>query len=546
MTAGTTGLRAANWLLDNDFRVLGVTARDTSARIMDAASDPLLTVGSERCDRARRNLTNPRARLGSEVAWLPGVSPARAAKIVGKVSARPVSAEVAKLPSLARANVLLASLAERSPESAEDAQVEVASALAAVRAVDGAEVLRDINEDRSVAGVPPVRSEASVVEALEAQNVLYLGAIKDYLDQLATADLVAAISALTTSETQSGSVLPSPLLARLLDIYEIEALEYLRPEADAIIRLCEAILANASKGEAHLQPAVDRLVEALTEWDAVAQPLQLVRLAQGERHAISHELAGRVRSICISLVNEHHHVAIASTITETLSDLFAEVSDLSELFQDDVDALDDLRSSIEVRAANAVADSYSAKIGLAQTLLSISPTEIVWGERRFKVDAVDSVRWGSTRHSINGIPTGTTHLMAFTGREGYVEFTTRSTEVFREFTDRLWRLCGVPILISTLGRLKSGETLKVGSIEFRDESVTLSKSKIFGRPDLKSFDWGDVVIWSESGEFCIAGSMDRSFQARASYQSHPNVHVLANLLGLAFKRGIVKLSDTLN
>src|SRR5437016_2680947 len=59
------------------FGVLGATTRDDRRRIVELAEERSLTRDADACARARADLCNPRQRVAAEVAWLPGLSPAR-------------------------------------------------------------------------------------------------------------------------------------------------------------------------------------------------------------------------------------------------------------------------------------------------------------------------------------------------------------------------------------------------------------------------------------------------------------------------------------
>src|SRR5271163_4177279 len=90
----------------NPFFILGANPRDSRRRIAELAEELALERDAEVISKARADLTHPRARLTAEVAWLPGVSPARMTECVMIMDA-PERAEAFKaLPSLAYANVL--------------------------------------------------------------------------------------------------------------------------------------------------------------------------------------------------------------------------------------------------------------------------------------------------------------------------------------------------------------------------------------------------------------------------------------------------------
>jgi hypothetical protein len=215
---------------------------------------------------------------------------------------------------------------------------------------------------------------------------------------------------------------------------------------------------------------------------------------------------------------------------------------MRDVFEEDAGKLEDFRQVRVDRDRSEAQLSYSAKIGLGQEVLSLNAREVSWGRQRFAVDEVERVRWGGTSNSVNGIPTGTTYLIAFGSASSECQVSTRSKQVFTEVTSRLWRICGVPILFRMLERLQAGEQFRIGEIVFTDDRVILSKPKFLAQAEAKAFSWGDVRVWSANGEFHVAADIDSKFQAKASYQSHANTHVLANVVSSAVDRGLTRLS----
>src|SRR3546814_8488823 len=63
------------------FAILGVTTRDDRRRIVELAEEKSLELDHDVCQKARSDLTNPRNRLSTEIAWLPGVSPRKASQL---------------------------------------------------------------------------------------------------------------------------------------------------------------------------------------------------------------------------------------------------------------------------------------------------------------------------------------------------------------------------------------------------------------------------------------------------------------------------------
>src|SRR5262245_49354114 len=105
-------------LNENPFYVLGASTRDDRQRIVELAEEKTLYLDPAQCAQYKADLINPRQRLQSEVAWIPGVSPSRAATAA---DAALKGALISALPSaLAHVNVLLTSVANRKAGSAVD------------------------------------------------------------------------------------------------------------------------------------------------------------------------------------------------------------------------------------------------------------------------------------------------------------------------------------------------------------------------------------------------------------------------------------------
>src|SRR5690242_15440479 len=92
-------------LRTSPFYVLGVSPRDDRATIEDATERAISDgrLSETEALRLQQLLMAPRPRLGAELAWLLGVAPNRARKLIGEVWT--IIEEVAGLPRLAAANI---------------------------------------------------------------------------------------------------------------------------------------------------------------------------------------------------------------------------------------------------------------------------------------------------------------------------------------------------------------------------------------------------------------------------------------------------------
>ena len=351
--------------------------------------------------------------------------------------------------------------------------------------------------------------------------------------------------------TRGGDKHAPELIDALVDSYAIETQEFLEKEAENVKKLISIIRDVAKSGEHVVKTNVDKLEIVARNWDKVAQPIQLSFKSRGVDHDPSHEMAYAIRSLAIDLFNEHQMLAQSQRLTSLIQELFAELPEVCEKVQQDVDALDEIfrnRKQSETHKKEWEQEiTYRAEVGIIfKDILSISPAGAAWKEKCYPLDSVTRIRWGGVRHSRNGIPTGTTYTVAFGDEysESVIELKNQTT--YSTFIDKLWRAVGVRLLTELLDSLKTGNYVQMGEATIRDDSVVLVKHKFLGSDDLVRCSWGQVHVWSADGAFYIGSQNDKKTYVSLSYIHSPNVHILEHIIRMAFKKsGMTRLSDLL-
>ncbi len=554
MSSGGSSRVREGSLQRNAFFVLGATTRDSRTALVALAEHSALHVDHDLRQKARADLTNPRTRLSSELAWLPGVAPKRA---------RDLAAEAAQLPSVLRAEAGLPPLAFANllatgftAIGADEPQEEVTDHILALchtsTAISAETVLRDINEDRGVAGFPEVRDLALIEAGLAERRRHYMNAMREALDRLPTPVLIHTLTRAIDQATRGGSVHAPPLLDNLVDGYEVSCQGFLSAEDANVRRIVEAVRVAASSGPGAVDPLLDVLARVIRNWDAVAQPIQLSARAQGLTHEPSANLGLAIRALAVDLFNHHNMLTQAERLTKLIGEVFAELPQMADLADQDSDALRDIkigRQQAEIDQQKWVQEiSFHAEMGVVfKDRLSISPTGVAWNNQKYPLESISRVRWGGVRHSVNGIPTGTTYTVAFgdTSSEAVVEF--RGEQIFEEFTGKLWRAVGTRLLIELLQRLKTGSKFTLGDAILDDEGIILTKVKFWGPNETHRCDWSEVVVWSADGAFHVALSSDKSIEATASYIHFNNAHILERAIRMMLKDPDAhRLSDLLS
>lgn len=533
--------------------MLGVSIRDDRRRIVELAEEKSLELDHEVCQKARSNLTNPRTRLGAEVAWLPGVSPRKATQLVDNLLSNPMTIrQESGLPTLAHLNLLAAAFeAVNGKHNADDLAEFITETAYLTEKLYPEEVLRDINEDRAVSHFPEVRALDQIEAELTERKRYYRTAIKNALDRLTPMTLIQVMTETVDGATSGGEDQAPGLIDDLVDSYEVETQGILQKEAENVHKLIKAARDHAGSDEAAVKLYVDKLDAVARNWDRIAQPIQLSSKARGINHEASRDLAYKIRSLAIDLFNEHDMLAQSQRLTELIQELFSEVPEISDRAEEDAEALADIfqqRKQAVARHGEWEREiTYRAEIGIMfKGTLSISPEGASWKGQNFPLDSITRVRWGGVSHSVNGIPTGTTYTIAFGNRNSEAVVELKKQNIYSTFIDKLWRAVCVRLLTEMLEALKAGDDLHFGDALLHDDGVTLVKRKFLGSNEKVRCSWGQVHIWSADGSFYICAKDDKKLNVGISYIHEANTHILEQAIRMAFKKpGMRRLSDVL-
>ncbi|PJD94136.1 MAG: hypothetical protein CK424_00860 [Legionella sp.] len=95
--------------------------------------------------------------------------------------------------------------------------------------------------------------------------------------------------------------------------------------------------------------------------------------------------------------------------------------------------------------------------------------------------------------------------------------------------------------------LRSDEEVRFGNAIVKDDSIILTKHKLFGANQSIRCFWHQIHYWSSDGNFYIGMKNDKNTFVCLSYLRDPNIRVLEFLIEITLKTpGAKLLSDVLN
>jgi len=537
----------------NPFYILDATTRDNRQKIVELAEEKSFDLDEELCQKARSDLTMPRNRIFSELDWFPGLSPRKVQLIISRINNSDKDLYIIDgIPDLVRINILNELLSSNIMFSNSELEEIIYKIIYDYENLDINEIIRDINEERVVSGFPEINDSNLVENHISEKKRGCIKLILKRLNKLDTLDLISIVTKIVDEETANGEIQASDMIEDLVDDYKLHTYNFLEQEFEKIKKLVEVIRDKADEGESSISSFIDKLLSMTQNWDNVAQPIQLSMKSRGLEEPLSNQVAKVVRSLGIDLYNDYGYLDLSKKISETLKKLFAELPEILEIVEDDIDALEDLfykRQKVEHEEQEFEESlNYSTEIGIIlKDKLSISSKGISWKNKIYPLNTITKISWGAVSNSVNGIPTGTTYTITFGDERSTAEVETRRKSVYEEVIDRLWKTAGVSIFTTMLKKLKDEKGLTFNGATVWDDGISLIKpGGWFGSDEKKKFSWSEVQIYSSNGNLVIEATSNTKFVVEIGYQDYYNVHFLEQMIRMKFKDSNAnKLSDLL-
>jgi hypothetical protein len=536
-------------LSDSPFWLLGASSRDNRATLLELSEE--LSSGTDAAMRvaARTQLTNPRQRLRAELRWLPGVSPSRATQLVEQATRGLADPNVVQgLLSVAAVNTVLASLHAAESLRPAELYVYIVHVFQLAEQVDPEAVVDRINEDRSVAGVPQIESAQSVRAEFEEWHGEILSSIATVLRRLTIDNRLETLTKLAEVGTSNGSQHGPLMLHECIDLLAIDYREPLTSRANLVMKECAVIrkMASFDLSEDEVTKQIEYLTAALQFWDSIAQPFQVSAHARGIEHEDSRELSLAVRSLAVDLHNTAGFTDASEHITTAMRSVFAEVGLVAARAEDDLAAIAGLREAAAKQEAERQewekSIQYEGVYGVVfKETVGVSAAGVRHNKKLLPLEDITRVRWGATRHSVNGIPTGTTYSILVGGERDVIQIECRREDVFNGATTALHRAVLWRLMVKLAAALRAGQQRAFGSMSIGDTGVWLYKDKFFSR-EQKFFPWDGVSILSENGSFVVRATKEKGFAGAISYLTDDNAHVAESLVRLLWKQGGSTLS----
>ena len=325
-------------LRNNPFYLLKVSCNAGRREIVSASDEMSFLLDSETSSKAQNELINLNKRLSAEINWFIDADADTLDSIRQSIeSEEPISTD--GLSGLSELNATLYNFSLLNDADSYELGYSILEIDEQYSALDADEITDRINQNRTEAKLGLVQVQDVAAElGRKREEIRQLITDKlSSLDQNTYIELVTMLAekCIADDEYDDGVV-----LSDVIDQYEVRMQSALEESTDEIEKHIERIKSLAN--DSAVSGNINSLIHRVEKWDILAQPLQLKSQASGMPHEISEHLGSELRNLALYLHNERGLTKEALSLVNAMKSVFAELGVLSDLFETDSDALNDL------------------------------------------------------------------------------------------------------------------------------------------------------------------------------------------------------------
>ena len=376
------------------FYLLGANIHSSRMEIRNLVEEKSFIEDEQDCRNAERNLLQSNKRIEQELAWLPGVAPEIATRLVKNAENGQFSRKYTyqgsekELPTLAACNLLSETvyhILNSRPETVDiakfDGIVRMASAL--YDQLEPDEELNRINIDRDKAGFSKFTDRQLLEDNIDKQRKDLCAEINRAFGILNDKEETEWLTSIIGEFTKEGMVQLPSLLEELTFNYELKKTDLHTKQEEEICRLISVIEgAIQTRSDKKKQQNISTLKSLLEEWSVSVYPILLAYKSKGISHKPAEKIISDVRDLYIESVQDYNDEEIFSSLGEALAFAIGSVPKFSDLVKDDLLFLHSrFRDTILLRKIKILCSKYEE--------LPKSRTDVILSFQRLKHELSD-------------------------------------------------------------------------------------------------------------------------------------------------------------
>ena len=359
------------------FYFLNANTHSTRREIRRLMEDSAFEKDEDLCKNAERNLLQPNKRIEQEVAWLPGVPPLLAQKLIkdallGRFSRKIKDGNVDfQLPTLAACNLLTECITHHNEKDLliDNLQLEniIRTAAEVYEKIDILDAIEKINADRQVSGFPVITDTVVIEECVELQRKELRTSISTALCKLDKYTETELLTHLIVSITDKGTQQNLSLLDEIIAEYEINRSNIhgrIEKEITGLVDNIREELNDIDKDEDSESVITSDSLESIKQkvdlWKRGMYPVLLSYKSKGISHKQAENLVTNVRGFYLHALECHGNGTACSVLCESIAFVVDAIPKYAEIIRKDLDFLQSgLRGTLAAKKLQQLCREYT-------------------------------------------------------------------------------------------------------------------------------------------------------------------------------------------
>ena len=256
-----------------------------------------------------------------------------------------------KLNPIARVNLLAARMCRLPNYMPDDIAKWILAIAQAFEGINPEELCAILNAERREIDFPEITDVSVIAAEIQSRRYYYKQVIKSVLNNIYSVKerLNAIMMVVDESTIDHKKNRKALLIEDTVDAYAVKTESILEIEEKNIKTQDQKLryAADTKACDTTFAPMVDKLIQAVKNWQIMAQPILLQKKRLGLHDNESYRVAMNVRRLAIYLFNEHDKLCISQQILNMLQEVFAEVSTIVESITTDLETLNKIAEQRE-------------------------------------------------------------------------------------------------------------------------------------------------------------------------------------------------------
>ncbi len=248
-----------------------------------------------------------------------------------------------KMNAIARSNILAARLLRLPNHTANYVANWILAIAQSFNAINPEELCAIINAARREADFPEITDISVVATEIQNRRHYYQQVIKSVLTRMQSAtERRDAIMQLVDYSSITHREKRKPILIDdTIDAYTVKTTPILENEEKTIEKYDQELryAADTLVSDATLNSLVDKLIQAVKNWQKMAKPILLQKKTLGFKDTESYRVAMDVRRLAVYLYVEHEKLDISQQILIVLKEVFADIPTIVDTISPDLETL---------------------------------------------------------------------------------------------------------------------------------------------------------------------------------------------------------------